>query len=95
MKIILIWVVLLFVISYITAEIIFKVIKKKNQKQEEHLKSLDLGPDADLKNMGIENVTIVPSASLQMRGSWRLAKQKNLSYNSFSDLKKIEYGKRL
>ena len=80
---------------YNLGEIIYKASQKKAAKGKNIPFSDNSASYTDIsfKNLSIENIEFVSSISLSTRGSWRLAQNKVMGYESFNFMKDEEYSK--
>ena len=91
------WLVIILVFSIVVGEIIYRksknnIINNGNVSIHEDAESCS---DISLKNLSIEELDFVSSVDLAARGSWRLAQNNVMSYETFKALRDEEYAKRL
>lgn len=89
--VIIIWMSLLFIISFVIA-FIYAPARKI---QESPVNSFEEIVDIPIENLKIEKTSAVSSVALSLRGSWRLAQNAILEMDYFILAKSIEYSKKL
>ena len=96
--IILFWIVCIFVISIIVGEVRFRhlgIIKKDSKILISKDWKDSINADMDRLHMEKSVSDFVPTTTIVMRGSWRLAQKSVMDATDFTELKAIEYGKSL
>lgn len=94
-----IWILSVVSISLALGELYYRYLKRK--KDERNLQfnrvssSVKDSIDISMDELIVEYTEMVPRAKLQMRGSWRLAKDKYLPMRSFAKISDNEYRKML
>lgn len=94
--IVLIWFICVLLIIILLGEIRFHQLKtrKKNSGaffNKEWADSIDC--DIDILDVELSTPSIVPTATLAMRGSWRLAQDMFINEADFEELRACEYNK--
>lgn len=94
-----IWILSVISISLVLGELYYRYLKRKkdesNKKFNDVSSSVECSIDVPMDKLTVESTDIVPRSKLQMRGSWRLAKDKVLPMHSFEQSRNNEYRKML
>ena len=94
-----IWILSVISISLVLGELYYRYLKRKNDENNKKFNSVSLSVessiDVPMDRLAVESTEIVSRIKLQMRGSWRLAKDKVLPMRSFEQSRDNEYRKML
>lgn len=94
-----IWVLSVILISLVLGELYYRYLKRKkyenNKKINNVSSSAESSIDIPMEKLAVESTEIVSRNKIQMRGSWRLAKDKVLPMRSFEHSRDNEYKKML
>lgn len=94
-----IWILSVISISLVLGELYYRYLKRKkdenNKKFDNVSSSVENSIDVPMDKLAVESTEIVSRIKLQMRGSWRLAKDKVLPMRSFEQSRDNEYKKML
>lgn len=94
-----IWILSVISISLVLGELYYRYLKRKKDENNKKLNnvssSVENSIDVPMDKLAVESTEIVSRIKLQMRGSWRLAKDKVLLMRSFEQSKDNEYRKML
>ena len=96
---IVIWIIAVICISLLLGECYYRYLSKKkadhNTKIVRISNSIDDSIEYNMENLCIESSDMIARSKLQMRGSWRLAKDNTMSYLYFKRERDNEYKKML
>lgn len=94
-----IWILSVISISLVLGELYYRYLKRKkdenNKKFDNVSSSVESSMDIPMDKLAVESTEIVSRIKLQMRGSWRLAKDQVLPMHSFEQSRDNEYRKML
>lgn len=94
--IILIWFICLIIIIILFGEIRFHQLKKRKKNSAVFITkewSDNIDRDIDILDVEASTSSIVPTTTLAMRGSWRLAQDLVMKKSDFAELSACEYNK--
>lgn len=91
-----IWIITLITLTLLLGEFLYRSSQESIKKKCIHMSNDSVSyTDISLKNLSIESPEFAPSTSLSTRGSWRIAQNKVMSYESFVAIRDEEYSKKL
>lgn len=94
--IIFIWFICLIIIITLFGEIRFRQLRTRKKNREVFIAkewSDNIDRDIDILDVETSTSSIVPTTTLAMRGSWRLAQDLVMDKSDFAELSEYEYNK--
>lgn len=98
MSVIILLILVIAALTIILGELRLRLLSKNSENRIHNLSSnwsTDVDRDIDALDLESSGGALIPSWTVSMRGSWRLAQGKTITISDFEDMKAEEYRKQL